>query len=466
MLGKQRSFYLFRLIADLLLLNFAFIFAAFYAQPPEILFTRAYMFLLLLILNLLWYLSSNATNYYDDFHPRNAAFQFIQIIKLSILSSLGIILFIFFVKEDLYTRNFILAFTLLFPAILFIRFVVYNRILISLREKNKYFRNLAIIGAGKVGKDFSETITANPSLVYNFIGFVDDSPSAAEDKLHLGSIPDLQEILSRNEIHEVIVALPNTAIDIIDRVVRVCNIAGVRIHIIPDMFKFLAKKYRISMIGDFPVITVRNEPLESIHWQLIKRTFDLVVSFLGLVTICSWLFPLIAVLQKLFSGGPVFFVQRRVGKEHKPFNCYKFRTMTPQNHDKKFIPTIPGDPRITRLGSILRKTNIDELPQLINVLIGDMSIVGPRPHAIAYDELYKEFIEELRLRNFVKPGITGWAQVHGLRGDVPDEEENKKRIQQRFNFDLWYVENWTFLLDIQIIFMTFWRILRGDVKGH
>lgn len=466
MLGKQRSYYILRLLSDLFLLNLVFILSAFYAQPPEILFSRAYMFILLLLLNFLWYLSSNSINYYDDFHPRNAAFQFIQIIKLSFLSSLSIILFVFFVKEDLYTRNFILAFTLLFPVMLFIRFIVYNNILISLREKNKYIRNLAIIGAGKVGRQFSETISQNPSLVYNFIGFVDDNQAETNEKPVLGKIAELQNIIVKYDIHEVIVALPNTAMDIIDRVVRLCNIAGVRIHIIPDMFKFLSKRYRISMIGDFPVITVRNEPLESIHWQLVKRTFDLVVSIIALATICSWLFPIIAILQKIFSRGPVFFIQKRVGKDHKPFDCYKFRTMTPFNHDSKFIPTVPGDSRITKFGAFLRKSNIDELPQLINVLLGDMSIVGPRPHAIAYDELYKEFIEELRLRNFVKPGITGWAQVHGLRGDVPDEEENKKRIMQRFNYDLWYVENWTFMLDIQIIFMTFWRIITGDAKGQ
>ena len=139
--------------------------------------------------------------------------------------------------------------------------------------------------------------------------------------------------------------------------------------------------------------------------------------------------------------------------------------MSIDKSDKLYQPTEQNDSRITSFGKFLRKSNLDELPQIFNVLLGDMSIVGPRPHAVIYDEVYKEFIEELRLRNLVKPGITGWAQVHGLRGDIVDMEENKKRIKKRIEYDIWYIENWSVNLDIQIMFITFWQMIKGDTKG-
>ncbi len=466
MLGKQQSFYIFRLLSDLLLLNLVFIAAAIFAQPVEVLSAKPFMFILLILLNGAWYLASNNLNYYEDFHSKDAVFHIIQISKLVIFCSLIVLLFIFFTKEDLYTRNFVIFFTVIFPVSLFLRFLINNRILNSLRKKDKYTRNLVIIGSGKVGQEFRQTVTSNPSLIYNFIGFVDDNPSEANRENHLGSISGLAGIIKEKDVHEVIIALPNNAGEETDNVVRICNIAGVRTHIIPDMFRFLSKKYRISMIADFPIITVRNEPLESLHWQFIKRLFDVTVSLIALLLICSWLFPLVILLQKILSPGPVLFIQKRVGKEHRLFSCYKFRTMVTANHDKVFVATQIGDSRITKFGAFLRKSNIDELPQLFNVLRGDMSIVGPRPHAVTYDEQYREYIEDLRLRNLVKPGITGWAQVHGLRGDVPDLEENKLRIRKRFEYDLWYVENWTLTLDLQIIFMTIWNIVQGKVKGQ
>jgi len=183
------------------------------------------------------------------------------------------------------------------------------------------------------------------------------------------------------------------------------------------------------------------------------------------VLILSWLVPLAAIITKIFSPGPVFFIQERVGAKNKKFKCYKFRTLTVSDKKESFTPVFKDDPRITQLGKILRKTNIDELPQFINVLKGDMSVVGPRPHAIPYDDKYGQIVDEIKLRHNVKPGITGWAQINGLRGDVFDEEENIKRTKKRIEFDLWYIENWSFWLDIQIILLTVWKTLRGDTKG-
>ena len=158
-------------------------------------------------------------------------------------------------------------------------------------------------------------------------------------------------------------------------------------------------------------------------------------------------------------------MQERIGARNKKFKCYKFRTLYEESSSADFKPVIENDPRITPVGRFLRKSNIDELPQFFNVLKGDMSIVGPRPHAIPYDDKYGKFVEEIKLRHSIKPGITGWAQIHGLRGDVEDEEENKKRTSKRIEYDLWYIENWSFWLDVQIILQTIWQMLRGRTKA-
>jgi putative colanic acid biosynthesis UDP-glucose lipid carrier transferase len=175
---------------------------------------------------------------------------------------------------------------------------------------------------------------------------------------------------------------------------------------------------------------------------------------------------LIALLTKLTSKGPVLFVQERIGAKNRKFRCYKFRTLkADKTYGNSFQPVTENDLRITPFGRFLRKINIDELPQFINVLKGEMSIVGPRPYPIPYDNRYGKIFEEIKLRHNVKPGITGWAQIHGLRGDVVDDEENKKLITKRIEYDLWYIENWYFTLDIQIILMTVWKIIKGESRG-
>lgn len=217
------------------------------------------------------------------------------------------------------------------------------------------------------------------------------------------------------------------------------------------------------MIGNFPIITSRNEPLEEVQWRFIKRTFDFIFSLLVVIFLLSILYPIIALITKITSRGPVLFVQERVGARNKKFQCYKFRTLHfDSSSEKSFRPVTENDSRITPMGRFLRKSNIDELPQFINVLKGEMSIVGPRPYPMPYDTRYGKIFEEIKLRHNVKPGITGWAQVHGLRGDVIDDEENKKLITKRIEYDLWYIENWTFWLDIQIILLTILQVIRGN----
>ena len=283
----------------------------------------------------------------------------------------------------------------------------------------------------------------------------------------IGNLEQLDESIKQNEIDEVVIALSSQPPELLDEIIRICNINAVRIHIIPDYFRFLSSRFQISSIGNFPIITARQEPLEEANRRFFKRSFDIVFSFLVLVFLLSWLYPIIALLIKLDSKGKVLFVQKRIGAKNQMFECYKFRTLTSESSQETeaFKPVLMGDKRVTTLGNFLRKSNIDELPQFFNVLKGDMSVVGPRPHAIPYQDLYGKVFEEIKMRHNVRPGLTGWAQVNGMRGDVEDEKENNRRTIMRMKYDLWYIENWTMRLDIQIILMTIWQMIKGDTKA-
>lgn len=464
MIVNKKSIYTSRIISDLLLLNLSFIISAIIAQSINILIARDYMFILLLLLNIVWFVNTNLSGFYLDFFTRSFSFQFFNILKIVFFQVGLTVLFIFLTKEDLFTRNFIVLYGFLLTLSISLRTAIFKNILISLRKQGKNIRNLLIIGAGEVGKNFKETISQNPDFGYRFVGFLDNTIT---DDTVLGTIDQLDEKLKQNEIDEVVITLSSQPTELLDEIIRICNINAVRIHIIPDYFRFLSSRFQISSIGNFPIITARQEPLEEANRRFLKRLFDIVFSFLVLIFLLSWLYPIIALLIKLDSKGKVLFIQKRIGAKNQLFECYKFRTLTSESSQKfnSFKPVLSGDKRVTGVGNFLRKSNIDELPQFFNVLKGEMSVVGPRPHAIPYQDLYGKIFEEIKMRHNVRPGITGWAQVNGLRGDVEDENENNRRTIMRMKYDLWYIENWTMSLDIQIILMTIWQMIKGDTKA-
>jgi putative colanic acid biosynthesis UDP-glucose lipid carrier transferase len=419
---------------------------------------------LLLFLNFIWFINVNLSGFYLDFFTRSFSFQFFNILKLVFFQVGFTVLFIFLTKENLFTRNFIVLYGVLLTLSISLRTAIFKNILISLRRKGKNIRKLLIIGAGEVGKSFKDTIVRNADFGYQFKGFLDNTINSEEV---IGSFDDLDEKLKALEIDEVVIALSSQPQELLDEIIRVCNINAVRIHIIPDYFRFLSSRFQISSIGNFPIITARQEPLEEANRRFLKRLFDILFSIFILVFLLSWLYPVIAILIKINSKGKVLFVQKRIGTKNEMFECYKFRTLTSESskESQTFKPVTLGDKRVTTIGKILRKSNIDELPQFFNVLKGDMSVVGPRPHAIPYQDLYGKVFEEIKMRLNVRPGLTGWAQVNGLRGDVEDEEENNRRTILRMKYDLWYIENWTMRLDFQIILMTIWQMIKGDTKA-
>ena len=462
MIVNKKSIYIIITLLDFLLFNGSFIAAALIAQPSEMFFQRSYIFILLLTLNVFWIFYTNSSGFYEEFLTRPFPIHLFNILKLTLIIIVISILVSFFTRESLYTRTFILLSAAFLILTITSRTIFLKWVLKAFRLKGKSVRNLLIIGTDGIGQKFRDIIVENPEIGFKFIGFISD----VSTKDVIGNISNMDDIIIRKHVEEVVIALPDHSNHDLDEIIRACNKNAVRVHIIPDYFKFLSSRFRISTVSNIPVITLRDEPLNEVIKRVIKRSFDILFSLLISVLIISWLFPILAMLIKLDSKGPVLFIQERFGVKNKRFKCFKFRTMVydNDNHDR-FIPVFNGDSRITRIGNFLRKTNIDEIPQFLNVLKGDMSVVGPRPHAVSFDLKYEKIFEDIKMRYSVRPGITGWAQINGLRGDVENEEENKQRTMERMKYDLWYIENWSFKLDFQIILITIWHMIKGDTKG-
>lgn len=231
----------------------------------------------------------------------------------------------------------------------------------------------------------------------------------------------------------------------------------IRFFLIPDFYGYIKRKLVLHSLQSIPVIAIRPEPLQKIYNRILKRAFDIAFSLIVVITILPVVHIVFGLLIKLTSKGPILFRQQRTGLHGKVFTCYKFRTMV-LNEEDNSQTTWRKDPRITAVGAFMRRTSIDELPQFINTLIGNMSVVGPRPHMIQQTDLYNQLIDRFMIRHLIKPGITGWAQISGYRGETRTIEQ----MESRFKKDVWYLENWSFALDIKIIAVTIYQLIRGD----
>lgn len=233
-----------------------------------------------------------------------------------------------------------------------------------------------------------------------------------------------------------------------------------RLKLVPDMSNSATDNLKLSYMGDFAVLSNRDEPLEEMENRFKKRVFDIIFSSLVIIFILSWLYPLIAILIKRESPGPVLFKQLRSGKDNQSFLCYKFRSMKVNNDENK--QATQNDSRVTKIGAFLRRTSLDELPQFFNVFLGDMSVIGPRPHPLNMTEQYSQIINQYMVRQFLKSGITGWAQVNGFRGETKDPILMQKRVEH----DIWYLENWSMWVDLKIILKTINNILVGEENAY
>ncbi|WP_298489274.1 exopolysaccharide biosynthesis polyprenyl glycosylphosphotransferase [uncultured Maribacter sp.] len=306
----------------------------------------------------------------------------------------------------------------------------------------------------KIRQIFDETIHG-----YRYMGFFDNSNSISPT--YLGPIKDSYSYIFENNVDEVYCIASRLSKKEIQELMRIADNSLKKIKIVPDNKELFTRAMSIELYGSVPVLNLRASPLELEYANIVKRTFDIIFSSFAIVFVLSWLTLLIWILMKFDSKGPVFFSQKRHGVNKKTFNCYKFRSMTKSKESDTLMAT-KNDMRITKLGRILRKTSIDELPQFFNVLKGDMSVVGPRPHMHLHTEQYETSVDKYLVRHFLKPGITGLAQIKGYRGEII----NKSDIVNRVRYDIFYMEKWSISLDIKIIFNTVTNAIRGEERAY
>jgi len=346
--------------------------------------------------------------------------------------------------------------------------VIYKLYVYYIRAKGDNIKHLLVVGAGPVAAVIESKVLTRPEMGYKITGYLkDEAEDSVVRKPHkiCGKVSDLETVLKTTEIREVAIALSGANRQQILEAVSVCDRFGIRCWIVPDFFALTSKGAVLDSFDGIPILKVRAEPLQSVMNRFYKRLFDLLVASFTLVTLMPVLILVIWIANRFFSPGPLFFRQPRNGMNGNVFLCYKFRSMNVQQCDEKpaeFKQATKNDPRISKIGAILRKTNLDEFPQVINVLLGEMSIVGPRPHPIELNNQWVEEISKYSIRHFVKPGLTGWAQVNGYRG----ETETKRKMVKRIQYDVWYIENWTFGLDLKIILFTALKMVRGDKTAY
>jgi Undecaprenyl-phosphate glucose phosphotransferase len=308
-------------------------------------------------------------------------------------------------------------------------------------------KSILLVGGDHVAEKVMNQVLSSPGLGYRLYGILADYyHDTLPQGLYLGKLDRFSEIVRSGVVDEVVIALPLRREQSIVEIVKKCEYEGIRVRIVPDFFRFVQSRAVLGNLGDIPLIGIRTEPLSLLKNRVLKRVFDIAFSLTALIAL-SPLFGIFAILIKLTSSGPVFFKQERIGANNVKFNIYKLRSMTVQEKkDSDTIWTTANDSRVTKIGKFMRKTNLDELPQFWNVLIGNMSVVGPRPERGYFVEQFKKEIPRYKVRHLIKSGITGWAQMNGWRGDTS--------INNRVEYDIYYIENWSIWLDLKIMWLT------------
>jgi putative colanic acid biosynthesis UDP-glucose lipid carrier transferase len=350
--------------------------------------------------------------------------------------------------SDNYSSLFFLECTLLFfVSELIYYFLIYSYLRFR-RSKGFFVHKVLIIGLNDMSIFVRHLLNNNPMLGYEFVGYISDNK--VDDTNVLGSFDDLIPLVNQNQIDYIFVT--NSVYNDLNKskeLLTICNKIGVRLRFIPENQFWFKTVMNMESVGSLAVFNPQEIPLDSMQARISKRIFDIVFSSVVIIFILSWLFPVLILIIKLNSKGPAFFIQKRTGINNKTFKCLKFRSMC-INDDSDEKQATQGDWRITAIGRFLRKSNLDELPQFLNVFLGQMSVVGPRPHMLKHTEEYSKLIEYYKERLYVKPGITGWAQVNGYRGETDELWKMEKRVE----YDMYYLENWTLWWDIKIILMT------------
>ena len=415
----------------------------------------------------LWFTISIFTKLYAERRSNKFSEEIVTIIYHCILFAISLSSLLFFLNLNYkYSSVFIIVYVFLSTLLAIISKYLIRKKIHAALNKGNYYDNVLLIGSTNAAANFFETVQKYYYYGYKCLGYLDSNNNFNNECPYFGDIENLEAVIEKNNIDEVFIALAAYESKKIQHCISVCDKKGIRVRMLPDLSEYTTSSIYINNIGLLPVVNVGHLPLDKKENKLLKRIFDFVFSLVFFFTIGIFLIPIIAFIIKITSKGPIFFKQERWGINNKKIICYKFRTMIKNSSDLdqagKYNQAIKDDPRITFIGGLLRKTNLDELPQFWNVLIGNMSVVGPRPHPTPLNIESMHTVDNYMLRHLVLPGISGLAQVNGCRGETKTTEEMQKRI----NFDLYYIHRWNFWLDIQIIIQTIVNILRGDQNAY
>ena len=454
---NERFFYRLHVVIDAFVIAFSYLFACFlqlgFFIEKDIgrLTTEEYLLPLFFVvpgLLLLYY----AFNLYTSKRVQGRRLEIGNIVKANSLMLLIFLSVLMLRHMDDFSRQLVFLFYGIDTVLeVVVRFLI-RRALVNIRKKGMNLKRILLVGYSRAAEEYIDRINANPQWGYVVRGILDDNIERGtmyKGVKVIGRIDNLLVILPQNHLDEIAITLGLNEYYKLERIVGLCEKSGVHTKFIPDYYNFIPTRPFMEDLQGLPVIHIRHVPLTNLLNATMKRTMDLVGGMMALI-LFSPVMLVTAILIKATSPGPVIFCQERVGLHNKPFKMYKFRSMAVQSAAKeKSQWTTPGDPRVTPIGRFIRKTSIDELPQLFNVLKGDMSLVGPRPERPFFVEQFKEEIPRYMIKHQVRPGMTGWAQVNGYRGDTS--------ITKRIEHDLYYIENWTLGFDFKIMFLTVFK---------
>lgn len=437
---------------DFVVLNVVYLLVCWLGNVEPAFFTRQVWFML--------NISFLAVSYiYSNIHARRVMYAdlvVLQAVKAVLLHAVIFMTLVFFLGFTKSSWRTFVKFYAVFFICLTAWWVLSRKLLKHYRALGFNYKRIIIIGAGSVGKRLMSELLGDTGYGYRVMGLFDNSAQNDDSPYYKGGLDQVEQFIKDNLIDELYCCIPDTDQEDVANLIKVAERNAVDFYYIPQFGQHITRQFELFSIGAVPVLGIRPYPLSNPLNALLKRSFDLVFSTIALLLSPLVLIP-VGIAIKLSSPGPILFKQTRTGLRGEPFTCYKFRTMR-VNRDSDSRQATKGDPRVTCVGNFLRRTSIDELPQFWNVFKGDMSIVGPRPHMVKQTEAYSALIEKYMLRHTVKPGITGWAQVNGYRGQTDQLWKMEKRVE----CDVWYTENWNFMLDIKIIILTIVKAFKGD----
>jgi putative colanic acid biosynthesis UDP-glucose lipid carrier transferase len=447
---------------DLLVLNVAFVICQFMFEEHISMEDRVQYSNFWFLCNAAWLIVSWGINIYNE----RVIYSFEKFSKHTMQAFayfLGVLmLYLAFNKQADLSRLFILAVLTSFAVSLLVNRFLHLALHHFFQQKTHIVRKVMIIGYNERAKKLATYLEQEP-IKTEIVGFCDEEKNVHELSHYpiISGLDNVIEASKQYKVTEIFSTISPEQQSGIYTLINQADQACIRFRIIPDLNQFIRKPVHLDYLNDMPVLSLRKEPLDDVGNRIRKRLYDILVSSLVIVLILSWLVPIISLLIWLESRGPIFFIQQRSGKNGQTFNCIKFRSMR-VNRDANEKQATKNDTRITRMGRFMRKTNIDELPQFFNVLTSDMSIVGPRPHMLKHTDDYSKLIKQYMIRHFLKPGITGWAQINGYRGETRTVKDMNDRVQ----YDLWYLENWSLWLDTRVIFLTAFNMAKGERNAY